>query len=77
MGTDLLEQLHDGVCARELDLADGDGGAGVELAGLLLEGVQSVQAEQLVHESAGFGVELAGHAVVVERLVEVLDHHVL
>lgn len=59
VGTDLLKELHDGAGTGELDLADGDGGGGVELAGLLLEGVESVEAEELVHKTEGLGVHVA------------------
>jgi hypothetical protein len=44
---DLCKELHNRLGARELDLADGGYGAGEELRGLALEGVQGVEAEEL------------------------------
>ena len=75
MRSDLLEQLHDCVCPCELDLANSDRGASVEFTGLAFERVQSVQAEELVHQSACLGVQLLGRAI--ECLIEVLNHHIL
>ncbi|TKW50409.1 hypothetical protein CTA1_8296 [Colletotrichum tanaceti] len=77
VGADLLQQGHDGLGPGEGDLADGDGGGAVELAGLLLEGVEGVEAEEPVQQGDGGGVEAGGGGRVVEGLVEVLDDHVL
>lgn len=74
--TNLLEQLHDGACACQLDLADGNGGRGVELAGFLLKSMEGVEAEELVHQTLGGFVNVI-RVDVVEGLVEVLDDHVL
>ncbi|KAI7515059.1 hypothetical protein KC347_g286 [Hortaea werneckii] len=81
---DLLEQLHHGARAGELDLSDRDSGRGVELARLLLERVKRVQAEELVHDVHRLGAELAGRGGRAcrrgcggEGFVEVLHDHVL
>jgi len=74
--TNLLEQLHDGRGAGELDLTDGDSGRGVKLAGLLLERVQRVQPKELVHHGLGLGVQVV-RGDGVDGFVKVLDDHVL
>lgn len=74
---DFLEQFHHGLGARELDLADGDGGGGEELRGLALEGMQRIQAEQFPHQRQRLGVEFVLDAVRAEGLVEVLHDEVL
>jgi len=75
--SDLLEQLHDGAGTSELDLANGNGGGGVELAGLAFERVKGVETEELVHDCTGLGVKLLIRLWCVQSFVEVLDDHVL
>lgn len=77
MRSDLLEELHDGVCPGKLNLSDSDCRRGVEFAGLALESVKSIQSEELLHEHQSLGVKVCSGAARVESLVEVLDHHIL
>ena len=74
---DVSEELHNRLCADELDLADCEGGGGVELRSLLLEGAEGEEAEELVHGGDGDGVELVGEGRGLESVVEVLDDEVL
>ena len=76
VGSNVLEELHDGRGACQHNLAHSDGRRGVKLAGLLLERVQSVEAEELVHQALGGGVEVVA-VEALEGLVKVLDNHVL
>lgn len=77
MRPDLLEQVHDRLGPRQLDLPHRDGGGGEELGRLALERVQRMQPEQLVHEYDGALVEFLGDGVRAEGVVEVLHDQVL
>lgn len=77
MRTNLSKQLHDCIGARQLDLAHGDGSRSVEFRSLGLERVQCVQAEKLVHEIQGSGIQIRRNRWRVQGFVEVLDDHVL
>lgn len=77
MRSDVSEELHDRLCADELDLADCESGGGVELRSLLLEGAEGEEAEELVHGGDGDGVELVGEGRGLQGVVEVLDDEVL
>lgn len=77
MRSDLTHQLWHRLGARELDLLDGAGRALKELAGLALQRVQSVEAEEVVEDllrgCGEAGLERRGS----EGAVEVLHNHVL
>ena len=77
MRPDFLEQVHDRLGPRQLDLPHRDGGGGEELRGLALERVQRMQPEQLVHEHDGALVEFLGDGFRAEGVVEVLHDQVL
>ena len=74
---DLLEQLHDRLRPRELDLPHRDGARGEELGRLLLQGVEGVEAEELVHDGRGLGAEFGRHGRGPQGLVEAFDDEVL
>lgn len=75
---DLLDELHHGVRARELDLPHRASGAGEELRGLALERVEGVEAVQLVQEGNSLRVEgLVRGGILEEGVVEALDHEIL
>lgn len=77
MRANFLQQLHDGLCARELDLPDRDGRAGKELGRLALEGMEGVEAEELLHQGEGVWIQVLFDTVGAEGVVEVFDHEVL
>lgn len=77
MGPNVLEQLHDVDRTSELDLSHGAGGGGEEFRSLRLEGVESPQAEELLHELDTGRAELLASLVRLQSGVEVLDDEVL
>lgn len=77
MRSNLLEQLHHRLRARELDLPNRHRGGGEELGRFLLEGMQGVQTEQLAHEGQSVRVQLVSDGGGAEGVVEVFDDEVL
>ena len=75
--SDLLQQLHDRLGPRELDLPHRDGARGEEFRRLLLQRVEGVEPEELVHEGGRLGAEVGRHGSRLQGLVEAFDHEIL
>jgi hypothetical protein len=75
--SDVLEQLHNSVGARELDLELAARATSVEFATLLLECVQGVEAEKLHEDVENVLIGLALGFDLLESRQIVLDNHPL
>lgn len=77
MRSDFLQEFHDTLGPRELDLANRHRSRGVELRGLLLERVESIETEEFVEDVDGGGVEFVLEAFALKSFIEILDDKIL
>lgn len=77
VGPDFLQQVHNSTRAGQLNLADGDGGTGEELAGLGLQSMECEEAVQLRKHIQLGPAELRAGFAGRQGCVERLDDHVL